>query len=149
MLLADEVETRQLAQSFADVIGEPLLIFLKGDLGTGKTFWARSLIHSLGYSGSVKSPTYALLETYSTLKAVVNHFDLYRLADAREWYVLGFDEVVSSKAINLVEWPERIAPLNLCPDVLCTLSYETRGRRIEIIGQTDVGKELVRRWRKN
>jgi len=88
-----------------------LNISLEGDLGAGKTTFARHLIQGLGYEGRVKSPTYTLCEPYplsiqgKTL--AMNHFDLYRMRDPLEWQEAGFAEHFDAPGFCLVEWPEK------------------------------------------
>ncbi|MCV2503972.1 MAG: tRNA (adenosine(37)-N6)-threonylcarbamoyltransferase complex ATPase subunit type 1 TsaE, partial [Neisseriaceae bacterium] len=86
MILQSEEDTRKLAQDFALVIEPPLIVYLVGGLGAGKTFFVRSLLRALDFSGTVKSPTYSFLETYHTNIGLINHFDLYRFSHALEWY---------------------------------------------------------------
>lgn len=81
-----------------------LLIGLEGDLGVGKTVFARALIQALGHRGRVKSPTYGLLESYALPRGEVHHLDLYRIADPGELEYLGLADL---RGIILVEWPDR------------------------------------------
>jgi tRNA threonylcarbamoyladenosine biosynthesis protein TsaE len=88
-----------------------LNIALEGDLGAGKTTFARYLIQAMGYEGKVKSPTYTLCEPYQIqLKEqaiTVHHFDLYRMRDPLEWQEAGFAEHFDLPGICLIEWPEK------------------------------------------
>lgn len=98
----------QLAHSLAG----KTLILLGGELGTGKSVLVRALIHALGYAGRVKSPTYTLIESYelegkkSGITRIA-HLDLYRLADPDELEYLGFDDVMDSHELVMIEWPEK------------------------------------------
>jgi len=82
----------------------PVVVSLDGDLGAGKTTLARALLHVLGHSGPVKSPTYTLFETYRVAGHEVAHVDLYRVIDPQELELIGFDELVARTDLLLVEW---------------------------------------------
>ena len=88
-------------------------IELHGPLGAGKTTFARHLLHRLGVTGAIKSPTYALMEPYRADTAAggfeIAHFDFYRFDDPGEWEDAGFREVFANPGLKLVEWPEKAA----------------------------------------
>ena len=106
---------KQLAASFEQFLTKQsdshLNISLEGDLGAGKTTFARYLIQAMGHEGKVKSPTYTLCEPYPLqLKdqaITVHHFDLYRMRDPLEWQEAGFVEHFDVPGICLIEWPEK------------------------------------------
>lgn len=106
---------KQLAASFEQFLtkqtGSHLNVSLEGDLGAGKTSFARYLIQAMGHEGKVKSPTYTLCEPYTLhLKdqvITVHHFDLYRMRDPLEWQEAGFTEHFDVPGICLIEWPEK------------------------------------------
>ena len=100
-----DVET--FANKFASELRVPLVIWLEGDLGAGKTTFARALVHALGYQGRVKSPTYGLLEQYLIGPVQVLHMDLYRISDPGELGFLGLEDLLDETSILLVEWPGR------------------------------------------
>ena len=114
-----EADTATLAQKLALSLdhlfqADPsvhLNISLEGDLGAGKTTFARHLIQGLGYEGRVKSPTYTLCEPYPLIihgkTLAMNHFDLYRMRDPLEWQEAGFAEHFDEPGFCLVEWPEK------------------------------------------
>lgn len=106
-LMLDEQGVRALASELAPKLRPPLVIYLQGDLGAGKTTLARALIQALGHAGRVKSPTYGLLEHYDLARLQVLHLDLYRLADKGELEFLGITDLFDSNTILLVEWPEK------------------------------------------
>ena len=81
------------------------LVFLNGDLGSGKTTLVRGILRSWGYDGPVKSPTYTLLEPYELADCRVLHFDFYRINDPEELLYIGIDDLLGEEAIKLVEWP--------------------------------------------
>ena len=85
----------------------PLLVTLTGELGVGKTTLAQAICKGFGVQDPVTSPTYALVQQYSAAKSAVYHIDLYRLESPAQLTNLGWDEIVSSRALVLVEWPER------------------------------------------
>jgi tRNA threonylcarbamoyladenosine biosynthesis protein TsaE len=106
---------KRLATSFGDFLanqpGSHLNISLEGDLGAGKTTFARHLIQAMGHGGKVKSPTYTLCEPYplhiKDQPITVHHFDLYRMRDPLEWQEAGFAEHFDVPGICLIEWPEK------------------------------------------
>lgn len=97
----------ELARRLAPSIADGGVLYLRGELGAGKTTFARALLRELGVGERVKSPTYSLLERYSLDGHDAFHLDLYRIADAGELEWLGLDELEAAHAIVLVEWPER------------------------------------------
>ena len=109
VMLAD---LRRLAQRLSLIARAGDTIALRGDLGAGKTSFARFLIEALQGQGArdgdgeIPSPTFALLQEYDTARMPIAHFDLYRLRDASELEEIGFDDA-TSRALVLVEWPER------------------------------------------
>ncbi len=118
VVLANEQATRRLAIDIATILKPGDLVTLSGDLGAGKTTFARALIRHLSEDAAreVPSPTFTLVQTYATPRGTVVHGDLYRLADPNELTELGLDEVAES-AVVLLEWPDRAGDL-LPPDRL-------------------------------
>lgn len=104
-----EEETINLAQNLAGQIGPGEVILLQGNLGSGKTVFARALIRALtGIKDlEVPSPTFTLVQTYESLLGPLWHFDLYRLKNPEEIYELGWEEALAG-GIILLEWPERL-----------------------------------------
>ena len=102
-------------------------VALWGDLGAGKTTLARAILHALGVTEDVPSPTFTLVQSYETCPKVA-HYDLYRLKSARELEELGFDDALADGVV-LVEWPER-APEALPPEALHVRLSVRDGMRI-------------------
>lgn len=126
--LADEPATIALARRVAPVLRGGGVVYLRGELGAGKTTFARALLRALGVGERVKSPTYTLLERYSVGEGEAFHLDLYRIADAGELEWLGLDELDAPEAIVLVEWPERGAGALPPPDLDVLLEHAGRAR---------------------
>ena len=121
-----------------------MVIYLRGDLGAGKTTLVRALLNSLGYQGRVKSPTYTLLEQYQVYGLNLRHFDLYRFQDASEWETAGFDDEFDGKNICLVEWPEQAAGLLPSADVEIIFDILPDGRNIRLHANTEIGRECLK-----
>lgn len=130
--LADEDATLAFAGTLLPLLDAAPLVFLHGQLGAGKTTLVRGILRALGYEGSVKSPTYTLLEPYEVNGRTIYHFDLYRIGDSEELDFIGIDELMDADAIKFVEWPEQGADRLPEPDVTIRLSLEGEGRRIEV-----------------
>ena len=108
--LADEAATHALAGRLAGAARAGDVIALAGELGTGKTSFARGFVRALGVEDEVPSPTFTLVQTYDTPRGTVWHFDLYRLARPDDAYELGLEEAMGD-GISLIEWPERLGSL--------------------------------------
>ena len=113
-----------------DGFGGDAVVFLRGELGAGKTTLVRGILRAFGFRGAVKSPTYTLLEPYDEYS--VYHFDFYRIVDSRELEFIGVDEHMAAASIKLIEWPERAGSHLPVPDVNIALVVDGEGRRAEI-----------------
>jgi tRNA threonylcarbamoyladenosine biosynthesis protein TsaE len=131
------------AAGLARVLKPGMVIYLRGDLGAGKTTLVRALLYALGYQGRVKSPTYTLLEQYEVAGFNFRHFDLYRFHDADEWETAGFSDEFDGKNICLVEWPEQAAGLVPPADLEIIFDILADGRNIGIYAKTDTGKACL------
>lgn len=141
--LPDEAATSVFAEKLAQAIAPGMVIYLRGDLGAGKTTLVRALLNALGYQGRVKSPTYTLLEQYDVAGLNFCHFDLYRFQDPAEWETAGFSDEFNGKNICLVEWPERAAGLLPPADLEILFEILPDGRNIRIYAKTDTGNRCL------
>lgn len=141
--LADEQQTLAFAERLARQLTTPLVIYLHGELGAGKTAFCRGIMQALGHHGAVKSPTYTLVEPYQLHGWRIHHFDLYRLADPEELDYMGIRDYFADDTLNLIEWPERGAGWLPEADIDITLSYQDEGRMIELKAQTKPAKALI------
>ena len=144
MELRDAAATEKLGRDLVKILPEDpggWMILLQGELGTGKTTLARSMLRALGHEGLVPSPTYTLVEPYRIDDRTVYHVDLYRIADASELEFLGWSDL--RDGLLLIEWPDRIDGLTGQGDLLIELSYSGDGRNAEITGLSDRGRERL------
>ena len=134
-----EADTQHLAATLAPLAEVGDIIALSGDLGTGKTVFARAFINTLGESREVPSPTFTLVQSYYLNPTTVHHFDLYRLEKSEDAFELGIEELFVG-GISLIEWPERLGSflpmdrLNLIFSYSTHLSGTTTTRQIKING---------------
>ena len=157
LLLADEEATEALANQLAESIFPDLStgyeldlsnfdgarIYLQGDLGAGKTTFARAFLRALGVTGRIKSPTYTLLESYNVSRLYLYHFDFYRFNDSDEWQEAGFEEQLLDQAIVLVEWSEKANEQLPPPDLRLHLTYQNEGREAVLSAISDKGKQWL------
>lgn len=144
MILADEAATTAagaaLAGSLPDVTARSLLLGLSGELGSGKTTLTRGLLRALGVTGTIRSPTFTLVEPYETVRGTVHHLDLYRLGTgARELEALGYRDIRALPGLVIVEWPEHASDGLGALDLGITLEHRAEGRRMRIEALTPAG----------
>lgn len=140
--LPDETATRALGADLAAVVAPGLSIHLSGELGSGKTSLARGLVQGLGFPGRVKSPTYTLVEPYSSSRLTLYHFDLFRFRNPKEWDEAGFRDCFNERSVCVVEWPERAVGLLPPADLRIALTVPGGGGRDATI---TAGSEAGRR----
>ncbi|MDN5843460.1 MAG: tRNA (adenosine(37)-N6)-threonylcarbamoyltransferase complex ATPase subunit type 1 TsaE [Alcaligenaceae bacterium] len=115
-------------------------IHLRGELGAGKTSFVRALLRACGVTGRIKSPSYALLESYNVSNLYFYHFDFYRFSDAKEWLDAGFRELMTETAVVLIEWPEKAGDVLSPPDLDIFLEYADTSRNACLSAQSDKGR---------
>ena len=141
--LPDEGRLVELAQIMRQNLQAPLVMYLQGELGAGKTTFARALIHALGYSGRVKSPSYGLLESYAAGGFSILHLDLYRIESPAELEYLAIRDLFNKNSLLLVEWSEKGAGLLAPADVELHFG-ETAGQRfVQLIPRSMAGASLA------
>lgn len=116
-----------------------LCLHLQGDLGAGKTTLARGFLRALGVTGTVRSPTYGLLEPYLVPGRSVLHLDLYRLGDPAEVAALGLRDHDEPGALWLVEWPERGGAASPAADLVVTLVADRPAHHLRIAARSSAG----------
>ncbi|HEX9472591.1 MAG TPA: tRNA (adenosine(37)-N6)-threonylcarbamoyltransferase complex ATPase subunit type 1 TsaE [Steroidobacteraceae bacterium] len=143
LALADSEHTERLGAAIARCgprsAKEPLIVYLQGELGAGKTTLARGLLRELGVTGVVRSPSYTLLESYESGGLRVLHLDLYRLDGAQDLAALGWRDEWTAGALFLVEWPERATGALPPADLQLRLSIAGQGRHARIDAATAAG----------
>ncbi len=141
--LPDEAATFTIGRSLAKACDNATLIYLYGDIGTGKSSFCRSFIQALGYRGQVKSPTYTLVEQYVMYPLTVFHFDLYRLFNPIELEFIGIRDYFIQDTICLVEWAQNGIGVLPEEDLALYLSYHNHGRMVKIQPMTTYGSQLL------
>jgi tRNA threonylcarbamoyladenosine biosynthesis protein TsaE len=142
--LVDEAATEVAGKRLATALSEGGLVFLEGTLGAGKTCLARAIVRALGHQGSVKSPTYTLVEPYELATLNVYHFDLYRLVDPEELEFMGIRDYFAPGYLCLVEWPGRGTGVLPQADITLTLTSEGEGRRLQALAFSPLGQAALR-----
>jgi tRNA threonylcarbamoyladenosine biosynthesis protein TsaE len=120
-----------------------MIMTLSGELGVGKTTLVRGMLRGLGWTGPVKSPSYALVEHYPLSSLYFYHFDFYRFNDSSEWDTTGFAELFHPGVIAVIEWPERIAERLPTVDLAARLSHAEPGRGLDLQASTAAGRACL------
>jgi tRNA threonylcarbamoyladenosine biosynthesis protein TsaE len=142
--LPDEAATIAFGQEVLDALPADLAgwtLLLRGELGAGKSTFARALIRAAGHEGPVPSLTYTLVEPYSLSRGNIYHVDLYRVSDEEELRYLGWNEL--DNGCRIVEWPDRAPGITEQADLSLVLTYDGAGRTADLVGLSDRGKTLV------
>ncbi len=125
--LSSQHQQEAFGAQLAEVLPKHAVVFLEGDLGTGKTTLVRGILRGFGWSGTVKSPTYTILEPYELPQQNLYHFDLYRLADPEELEYLGLRDLLGG-GLLIFEWPEHGEALLPAADISVNIQHDKSGR---------------------
>lgn len=144
LALADAAATQRAGAAFAQALAPGMVVTLAGDLGAGKTTFVRGMLRGLGWTGPVKSPTYALVEHYPFSNLYFYHFDFYRFDDPAEWEDAGLADCFRDDAACVVEWPERVAGLLPEADVAIMLAHAgDAGRGLSANATSEAGRQCL------
>ena len=143
--LPAEADTLALGAAVAAGLRPGMVIYLRGDLGAGKTTLARGILHALGVTERIKSPTYTLVEPYNISSLYLYHFDFYRLRHPDEWVDAGFRDYFSSGAVCLVEWPDKAGAQLPAADMTIDLATAGDARKATLGADTEAGINCLRR----
>ena len=150
---ADPAATEALGAALGNSLGaahdtspdRALIIFLRGPLGTGKTTLVRGWLRALGVTGSIRSPTFSLLEHYPLGELNVLHIDLYRLNSPRELAGLGLADFDHAGALWLIEWPEQAEAELPPPDLDLRLAIGVDGHDVWLQSRSEPGERWLER----
>jgi tRNA threonylcarbamoyladenosine biosynthesis protein TsaE len=144
LILPDPETTESLASALAAALPADAggwTILLQGELGAGKSTFARAMLHALGHEGTVPSPTYTLVEPYALPAYPVYHIDLYRISSSNELEFLGWSDL--QDGLKLVEWPERAPQLGKEADIRIEFRYEGHGRAADLTALSERGAQAL------
>ncbi|MEA3545719.1 MAG: tRNA (adenosine(37)-N6)-threonylcarbamoyltransferase complex ATPase subunit type 1 TsaE [Thermodesulfobacteriota bacterium] len=139
-----ESQTLELGKKLGRLLQRPALILLQGDLGAGKTVFARGIARGLGVAPQIPitSPTFTLMNHYHA-RLDLYHFDLYRLSDPDELIELGFDEYAYGSGVALIEWPEKLENPETHGLWVNLKRIDDERRKIDFFLQGETNEELI------
>ena len=152
-ILAGEAATMAFGAALAGAGLSRGAVYLAGELGTGKTTFVRGFLRAAGVTGTIRSPTFTLVEEYRVGASTVGHYDLYRLSDPEELEFLGLRDHLAADALLFFEWPERGAGVLPRPDLDIRFEYAgaapgTEARRVRCTGRGFGIRTLLERMRR-
>jgi tRNA threonylcarbamoyladenosine biosynthesis protein TsaE len=145
LVFHSEIEVAKFAQVLARNVknlNNSIVIYLKGDLGAGKTTIARNFIQTFGFK-RVKSPTYSLVESYQNQTINIHHFDCYRLSDPEELEYIGIREYSQGNSIQLIEWAELGKGMIAPADLIIHITGEDNSRTLTLTPQSNIGGKIL------
>lgn len=143
--LADEAETLEFGRQLYGVLAAGMTIFLRGNLGAGKTTLVRGCLRAAGFHGPVKSPTFTVVEEYPLETFGIVHFDLYRLTAPEELEWLGIRDYLRDDTVCFIEWPERAEGMLPDPDLDFTLMHRGFSRVATVAAAGAAGQMALTR----
>ncbi len=145
LLIDSEAGMLRLGRQLAALLLPGAVIYLRGELGAGKTTLVRGCLRGFGYAGLVKSPTYTLVENYKVRQQEVLHFDLYRIKSAQELINVGIHDYFSDAVISFIEWPEngfsQLPAATLC----CDIKHQQHQRVVNFFAEQAQAVEIIRK----
>ena len=128
--ITDIEHIREAAQEFIKHIGDHRVFAFYGKMGAGKTTFIKAICEELGVEDVITSPTFAIVNEYTTGEVTIYHFDFYRVKKLEEAYDMGYEEYFYSGALCFIEWPELIE--DILPDdaVRVSISEQEDGSRL-------------------
>ena len=141
-----DAKTLQAGRILAEIMKG--VVFLEGNLGTGKTVIARGVAKGLGITEYITSPTFNIINIYESGTIPFNHMDAYRITDPEMLYDLGLDDIVSNGSFTVIEWADMISGKLDEPDARVRIEYggEPGQRLIYLEGPGEIIEEFARRW---
>ena len=145
LTLPDAGATERAGAALGSALVPGMIVTLSGNLGSGKTTFARGVLRGRGWTGPVKSPSYGLVEHYPLSNLYLYHFDFYRFDNASEWDDSGVAEGFRPDTVCLVEWPERVAQRLPVADVAIALALpeDGLGRQLTARATTQPGERCL------
>ncbi len=124
------------------------VLYLHGNLGSGKTTFTRYLLQALGVTGRIKSPTYAIVESYEIMREgqplPVWHFDFYRFKDPQEWEDAGFRDIFAGLGLKICEWPDKaegfLPPGDMDMEIQVNVDDS---RTVQLTAHSDTGRQWL------
>lgn len=141
--LPDLQALEDFAEHFAAGLRAPMVVYLQGPLGAGKTAFTRAVVTALGHEGKVKSPTYGLLESYDFKDFRLLHLDLYRVENPEEIEYLALRDLLGDDAVLLIEWPGRGGDAIPPPDIEVVFSESVSERALSATAHSAPGEKLL------
>lgn len=143
LVVPTAADMEALGRHLAEHLAPGRLIYVRGPLGAGKTTLVRGMLRALGHAGSVKSPTFTLVEPYALDGLTLYHFDLYRLEHPEELEFLGVRDYLQGQGVCVIEWAERAQGLLPEPDLDIMIDASNAERIVRLTAHTEHGESLL------